>query len=113
MRILDGFWKPIRAIPYYAWANRKPASMRVWLSYDSAVLPQPKKPTIASKSSVSVSFWNKGQRNLSPQTMNGQVVPESSDDPSGLWFHWWPHRGGTEWVQYDFQEPVRVSAVAV
>jgi len=28
-------------------------------------------------------------------------------------FTWWPRRGSTEWVQYDFGKPLRVSSVAV
>ncbi len=31
----------IKAIPYYAWANREPAKMRVWLPCDPAALPKP------------------------------------------------------------------------
>lgn len=31
----------IRAIPYYAWANREPAKMRVWLACDPALVPTP------------------------------------------------------------------------
>jgi len=103
----------LRAIPYYAWANREPAAMRVWLAHDPAILSKPKSPTIASRSRASVSFWNKGQRNLSPAALNDQAVPRRSSDPGVLWFHWWPHLGSTEWVQYDFAEPATVSAVEV
>jgi DUF1680 family protein len=32
----------LKAIPYYAWANRKPGAMLVWLPNDAAVLSKPK-----------------------------------------------------------------------
>ena len=88
----------IKAIPYYAWANRGIAWMEVWLAHDATILPKPKPPTVASTSRVSASFWNKGQSNLGPEAVNDQEVPANSDDRSVLWFHWWPHRGGMEWI---------------
>lgn len=103
----------IKAIPYYAWANRGAGWMEVWLPHDPAVLPKPKPPTIASTSRVTASFWNKGQANLALEAVNDQETPSSSDDRSVLWFHWWPHRGGTEWIQYDLAKPAKVAGVEV
>ncbi len=42
-----------------------------------------------------------------------QVLPSSSGDHSIPRYTWWDHRGGKEWVQYDFDEPKKVSAVSV
>ena len=43
--------------------------------------------------------------------LNDQLVPSASDDSSSPRLTWWDHRGTTEWVQYDFDQPQRVSAV--
>jgi len=39
--------------------------------------------------------------------------PKSSNDKSIPRFTWWDHRGTTEWVQYDFVKPRKVSAVEI
>ncbi len=95
------------AIPYYAWANRGPGEMVVWIPTDeAAAMPLPQ-PTIASTSKVTVS----GGRN--PRAINDQAEPRSSDDPSNAYFHWWPRKGTTEWVEYAFAKPATVSEAEV
>ena len=95
------------AIPYYAWANRGPGEMIVWIpSSEAAARPLPR-PTLASTSKVSVS----GGRN--PRAINDQVEPKSSDDASNTYFHWWPRKGTTEWVEYAFGKSAAVSEVEV
>jgi hypothetical protein len=42
-----------------------------------------------------------------------QQRPESSMDPSALYLHWWPKKGSTEWVQYDFAEASTVRQAEV
>jgi hypothetical protein len=39
--------------------------------------------------------------------------PKGSNDRELPRFTWWPRKGTTEWVQYDFAKPRRVSAVRV
>jgi DUF1680 family protein len=95
------------AIPYYAWAHRGQGEMAVWLARDESIariLPQ---PTIASASRVSVS----GDKNGA--AVNDQWEPSDSNDHSVSYLHWWPNRGTTEWVQYDFARPETVSKVEV
>ena len=41
------------------------------------------------------------------------LLPESSNDQSMPRFTWWPRKGGTEWVQYDFSKPREVSECGV
>jgi hypothetical protein len=41
------------------------------------------------------------------------LEPASSDDHSIPRFTWWDHRGTSEWVQYDFDQPKEISAVEV
>ena len=95
------------AIPYYAWANRGPGEMIVWLpTNETAARPLPR-PTVASASKVTVS----GGRN--PRAINDQAEPKSSEDASNTYFHWWPRKGTTEWVEYTFEKSAAVSEVEV
>jgi hypothetical protein len=41
------------------------------------------------------------------------IEPASSGDHSIPRFTWWPHKGTTEWVQYDFTTPRPISTVEV
>ncbi|RYY58375.1 MAG: glycoside hydrolase family 127 protein, partial [Chitinophagaceae bacterium] len=51
--------QPVKAIPYYSWANRGAGEMEVWIPFEaSAARPTPA-PTIASTSKVSGSIDNK------------------------------------------------------
>jgi len=43
---------------------------------------------------------------------NGDT-PTSSNDQEISRFTWWPHKGTTEWVQYNFAEPRALSQVEV
>lgn len=93
------------AIPYYAWANRGAGEMTVWLPNDVAnARPQPF-PTTVSTSKVTTS----GGQN--PRAINDQNEPQSSRDPSNSYFHWWPKKGTTEWVEYAFNQTATVSEV--
>ena len=95
------------AIPYYAWANRGPGEMIVWIpTIEAAARPLPR-PTVASASKVTVS----GGRN--PRAINDQAEPESSEDASNTYFHWWPRKGTTEWVDYTFEKSAAVSEAEV
>lgn len=50
-----------------------------------------------------------------PQAMNLShwPSPTSSSDGSTPRMTWWPHRGTSEWVQYEFDKPRKVSGVEV
>ena len=39
--------------------------------------------------------------------------PRASNDRDIPRFTWWPRKGTTEWVQYDFTKPMKVSSIAV
>jgi hypothetical protein len=47
-----------------------------------------------------------------PEAVNDQYEPESSNDGIG-YMHWWPKKGTTEWIEYAFKDPVRVSQASV
>ncbi len=95
----------VTAIPYYAWANRGPSEMTVWIPYEvSASMPKPA-PTIAGTSKLSGSV--KGKKML--KALNDQYDPLNSNDHSMPYLHWWPKQNSLEYVQYDFDTVHTVS----
>jgi DUF1680 family protein len=106
----------LTAIPYYAWANRGRNEMVVWIpDSESAAKPAPW-PTLAITSRVTVS--NGGNRVTSegmekhPEAVNDGEEPVSSSDPTS-YFDWWPEKGKTEWIEYEFAKASTVSQVQV
>ncbi|AYL94928.1 glycoside hydrolase family 127 protein [Mucilaginibacter celer] len=95
----------VKAIPYYAWANRGPSEMTVWIPYEaSAARPKPA-PTIASTSKVTSSVKNKRMYNA----IKDQYEPADSKDTNYPYLHWWPAHNTSEFVQYDFDAAHTVS----
>lgn len=95
----------VKAIPYYAWANRGPSEMTVWIPYEaSAARPKPA-PTIASTSKVTSSVKNKRMYNA----IKDQYEPADSKDTNYPYLHWWPAHNTNEFVQYDFDAAHTVS----
>ena len=94
------------AIPYYAWAHRGKGEMSVWLARMSLAARPIPCPTMASTSTVSASGGE-------PEAVNDLREPSSSIDHTNRFLHWWPRKATTEWVQYDFKTPAKVSAVEV
>jgi uncharacterized protein len=91
------------AIPYYAWAHRGLGQMNVWPAREvSAARPLPA-PTIAYLSKVTASDKRRAD------AINDQLEPTSSIDHTIPYLHWWPRKGTTEWVQYDFKKEETVS----
>jgi uncharacterized protein len=96
------------AIPYYCWANRGSGEMQVWIATKpSAARPIPF-PTIASQSKVSGSVQNR-----SLTSVNDLDLPVSSNDHNIPYYHWWPKKDTTEYIQYDFKEKAKVSECSV
>ncbi len=96
---------PVKAIPYYAWNNRGPGEMVVWIPYEASLSrPKPAK-TIASKSKISGSV--NSQRMLS--SLNDQFEPSSSEDKSALYVHWWPKKNTEEYIEYTFDQEYTIS----
>ena len=99
----------VTAIPYYAWANRGPSQMTVWIPYEeSASMPRPA-PTIASKSKVSGSLTNKQLL----VAVKDQYEPADSKDTNYPYLHWWPKKDSKEYLQYDFDQVYEVSSSKV
>lgn len=94
------------AIPYYAWDNREPGEMTVWLPESLTLVARPPISWITASTSHR---WE--QDTL--VALYDRIEPASSTDQKIPRFTWWPHRGSAEWVQYDFDRPRRVSSVAI
>jgi DUF1680 family protein len=101
------------AIPYYAWANRGPGQMEVWIAQrDTAVHPTPY-PSLASKSKITTSGSTMAENGVrDPKLVADQEEPASSLDATS-YYDWLPKRGTLEWIQYDFNKPAAVSSVDV
>ncbi|MEI2722690.1 MAG: beta-L-arabinofuranosidase domain-containing protein [Verrucomicrobiota bacterium] len=97
--------KPVRvkAIPYYAWDNRAPGAMKVWLPTTPPALGA---GGLAARARVTMSF---ASNNSHPQGINDGIVAKQSSDQPAANCHWWPHKGSDEWVQYSWPKPVSVS----
>jgi hypothetical protein len=98
---------PIKAIPYYAWDNRTASPMKVWMP---VAPPAPPAGGLERQAKVSLSFTSS---NCQPHGINDGLEPGSSGDQPPAVCHWWPHRGGEEWVQYSWAEPVSVAGAKV
>ncbi|MBL8879615.1 MAG: glycoside hydrolase family 127 protein [Phycisphaerales bacterium] len=83
------------AIPYYAWANRAPGEMLVWI---------PESPTLADAAPLAwltASASHCYERDTLA-ALSDRVIPVASNDESIPRFTWWPRRGSREWVEYNF-----------
>jgi hypothetical protein len=100
--------KDIKAIPYYAWANRGRSEMMVWIpDSESSARVQPL-PTIASTSKITIS---PGGKNAA--AINDLAVPASSSDAENTFSDWWPRKGTNAWVEYAFAGEATVSTTSV
>ncbi len=99
--------RPFKAIPYYAWAHRGLQQMTVWPARTlDAAKPAPA-PTLAYRSVLATSGGS------GAEAIKDQLLPAAADDHLTPYFHWWPKKGTTEWVQYHFPARSRVTGVTV
>jgi DUF1680 family protein len=105
--VVAGNSREFIAFPYYAWAHRGKCEMTVWPARTlGSALPLPA-PTLARRSRVSASH------DIPAYALNDQMLPKTSADESVPHMHWWPRKGTTEWVQYDFPGDQNVSRVGI
>ncbi len=101
------------AIPYYAWANRGPGQMEVWIADSEATAHPVPFPSLASKSKVTSSGPTTAENgNRDPRMVADQEEPASSADTAS-YYDWLPKKGSEEWIQYDFPKPTRISSAEV
>ena len=107
-RIVPDSKRSFVAIPYYAWAHRGRGQMTVW----PARVPEGARPkpagTLTYISQTTASFVH-----VSLDAIKDQNVPTDSADSSNLQLDFWPHSGTTEWVQFEWNEPHKLSSVKV
>jgi DUF1680 family protein len=110
-----GLYRPIRQnekltvklVPYALWANRGRQRMATWMPTSQ---PLPRVLTPAAKAKVSMSF---ASGNAQPWGINDGVEPKSSGEQPRALAHFWPHKGGEEWIQYTWDNPIAVNGIEV
>ncbi len=96
----------LKAIPYYVWNNRGRANMMVWMPYEEEqVTIKPLPSVVDSAKTIASTNWASG--------LNDRFEPKSSEDTDKSYFYWWQREGSTDWVKYEFKEPVAISSSAV
>lgn len=98
----------LKGIPYATWANRGLTPMTVWVARDAAHARVAPKPTLTTSAKVTVSFSRGG---MEPARLNDGLVPQNATDGFAPNFDFWPHKGTTEWVQYQFPKAERIQAI--
>lgn len=99
---------PFMAIPYYAWANRGAGEMSVWIATRPEITRPAPLPTIANSSKLVASTSSK-----TLACLNDGELPENSNDHNLNYYHWWPKKDTTEWIEYDFPEAKTISEASV
>jgi uncharacterized protein len=108
------------AIPYFAWANRGPGPMNVWLAREEGRAAVAPAKSLASLSRISVSP-NRGAAQAGstastvgdPAVVADQAVPMDSFDGDSGFYRMIPVEGKTSWIQYDFAAPAEVGSAEV
>lgn len=100
----------LTAIPYASWNNRGLSPMSVWLGRDAEHVRPVPAASLASKAKVDVSFARGG---MDKSRLNDQQMPRNATDGFAPNFDFWPHKGGAEWISYEFEKPVNVTGVTV
>mgnify|MGYP000533675282 CR=1 FL=1 len=100
----------IMAIPYFAWDNREPGEMVVWVPTDPPAAAKPENVSIAYFAKTAASHqWRADHI----RALNDAILPKSSGDLSIPRFTWWDHKGTTEWVAYEFDKAIPLSKAEV
>jgi hypothetical protein len=82
--------------------------MTVWPARKaSAALPEPA-DTLAYRSKTTASFIH-----VSIDAIKDQILPKNSSDSSALQLDFWPHKGTTEWIRFDWNEKHSISNVQI
>ena len=107
-RIVPDAGRTFTAIPYYAWAHRGRAHMTVWpAGVPEAARPKPA-DTLTAISKTTASYVH-----VSLDAIKDQNIPENSADSSNLQLDFWPRKGTTEWVQFEWDRAHEIGRVKV
>jgi uncharacterized protein len=111
--------RTLTAIPYFAWANRGPAEMAVWIPRRAELArttPVPLPNGVSRVSAFGELAKRKtgyGDQNDDLAAVHDGIEPLGSADESSLYFRLHPPDGRPGWVQYDFAAPTEVSSAEV
>jgi hypothetical protein len=94
------------AIPYFAWANRAPGGMQVWIPESASLRPLGPRPGVTPTASH---CWGPD----SVAAITDRQEPGSSADHQVPRHSFWPHRGTPEWIQLDFGTPREITGLDV
>ncbi|MEX2243268.1 MAG: beta-L-arabinofuranosidase domain-containing protein [Fimbriimonadaceae bacterium] len=97
----------VKLVPYGFWANRGRNKMATWMPTSQ---PPPRILTAAARAKVSMSYVS---GNAQPWGINDGVEPKSSGEQPRALAHFWPHKGGEEWIQYTWTQPMAFTGVEV
>ena len=100
----------VKAVPYYAWDNRTPGRMVVWVPEKPSALPSMGDATVAALGRPSASHCHGAD---APAALNDGTLPKNSNDHDIPRFTWWDHRGTQEWAQLSFARPQKLSKAEV
>ncbi|MDO5582331.1 MAG: glycoside hydrolase family 127 protein [Planctomycetia bacterium] len=128
--------RTLTAVPYYAWDNRAPGKMSVWVcqaGYDPKsesdskwtesdgrpILYKELDPKILKGNAVCAGTSKQFQASFdedSGSSFDGSdpaVMPEGSGDKRIPRATFWDHKGTHEWFQYEFYQPAKISESTV
>jgi hypothetical protein len=89
-------------IPYYAWDNREPGNMAVWIPTELPDTSDMQDATIAVVARTSASHCHSAD---ATRAVNDNILPENSIDHTIPRMTWWDHRGSEEWIAMEFEHP--------
>jgi hypothetical protein len=110
--------KELKAIPYYAWANRGMGEMAVWMARDPSrawvppVLPEGI-AEIRTSGGVEKAWTGYNDQNDDLGAVYDGREPINSADQSHRFYRMRPPEGEPGWLEYEFKTPTRVSASKV
>jgi DUF1680 family protein len=100
-----------RAVPYFAWDNRAPGEMIVWIA------EEPARAELPGEQGIIVHGVRIAASHVNPtdtlEYLDDEGMPKSSKDHGIRRMTWWDHRGTAEWVSYRFPKARPVSSVSV
>jgi uncharacterized protein len=104
------------AIPYFAWANRGPGEMQMWLPRraDKARVTPIALPgavaAVRSSGGIDLKWTGYNDRNDDIGAVYDGVDPLTSADESNLYYRMRPPVGEPAWIEYTFKQPTRISS---
>jgi hypothetical protein len=82
--------------------------MMVWLPVSESVTRPLPAPTLAFTSTIRSS-----KAGNTIQAVRDQIIPLYPGDRSPSDYNWWPETNKWHWIEYDFDQPVRISKTKV